>query len=771
MQLNALPAEVLSILLARSNSFIAVDLWKCGDRLLNEKLAIGVLELDLQEVRDVAVVRRLPGCIKHFRRLRSSIITFSGIHALSRINGIRKAITEWTSDLLHLEMHFCNAQKLLLEGHPLLADGSHITLQNTDQLDEMSMEKAFSTSIDGVWSLRDVFPRLETLCLSGGLTGPKFMSDLHLWLLPRTLTRLSLQLPTSNSLHRDLRGLPKTLTDLSLSDRSISADAIRSLPVGIQLRKVNATSLAEDARTLLLREHEKWFPHLEVFALPETTYNDAAAMKVALEHGSWPLNLLTLLFIQTPASQVFEIPLPPRLTELSISRPGHGDVPMVDGEFLRAGTLPPTLKQLTVPEIDWSAVSAELWPPGLASIVSHWHSELFGAFHKLPRSLTAIKMLHLPAKSHLQQMPLNSLLRLNTAQYIEHLKKMGRRMLKTLDNAAWTAIKAEYETSRSRHSIANLQAVEAGWHFGLPLSLRSFIAMHASSEGEPLLDFSVPPRTELVSTPFNRVERLLTTIPPSTKELVILAVRDWRVELAGRAEIEKQKEFWSRSEYAPTSASSGLSPSHSAVGSHVQLSIIDELHTLLPNLTTLRLSGASFWVDLIPCLPRSLTTLIFRAVPSGKVQRLEAEALRDLPANLEVLALHGHQLVPTDNWASFLPQKSLKDIELAGSDIYGPDMLNLPSAVTNLSVHDAIAVTVPHLRQLRIPKLKLSAVNLVAPVVEGRTITHDVNRNLILRTSDLRALRERFNDFPCGKYGPLHNYTVEEIESRIVRAR
>ena len=75
--LSELPEEILSLIFAGNSSFLVIDIWKCGDVVMNYKLTRCIYTITLKDRRSCST-SRWPKCLTAFTRLRSLSLCKAG---------------------------------------------------------------------------------------------------------------------------------------------------------------------------------------------------------------------------------------------------------------------------------------------------------------------------------------------------------------------------------------------------------------------------------------------------------------------------------------------------------------------------------------------------------------------------------------------------------------------------------------------------------------------------------------------------------------------
>lgn len=377
MSLNELPSELLDQILWSERSFLVVELWKCGDKLLNHRLANGgCTQVSLADDR-VYSKSRYPTMLRELRQLRSLNIrrprgSLMGPKLLFRelqlLTPLLESLTLESNDAV---------SSLLNYGKPLPKTPHLWPLVSTQYLRGTS----------NFWDLQSFFPRLQTLgVFEGSFTAANYAGD-------------------------DFAGLPSTLTSFKAPTARIGGDYCRLTCLPEHLQELEAASSNSENRVLLP-------PSLTNILLHPTLHCPNIADMAALPRG-----LTGTIEIDSPVPDTLHH-LPPTITKLCIED-GYLSSPTLQGQWpphlteisisqhilfrstWTASTLrilPRTLKILDLGAEfnDWKGVRDDLaagkecWPPRLSELSICFHDDTAETyedkfFSLMPRTATTVR--------------------------------------------------------------------------------------------------------------------------------------------------------------------------------------------------------------------------------------------------------------------------------------------------------------------------------------------------------------------------------------------
>lgn len=382
LHLAAFPSELLGFILSfSSSSYMVLRLWKCGDSLLNSRLARGVTDVEI--TASDLVSNNLPSLLFSLKSMR---------HLRVRSNYVLLSSKEqWYSALKQLP----STLETLRFGIAT-ADGHYIPFRRLG----FALPETSVTQFD----LGALFPGLLDVSLYDGYTLPSTqfselpstLTRLHVWYsliaskslfvknLPRTLTELDAHVVVSNmtsaqeaAFRQDWLLVPPQLILLDrmdLSDSKIGSDWI---PRGLRIRKLH---IGESPAIANLPP--------KVDALQIHQWMDYKTLSTEPSASDWPsllpreLKALILSCKSSSSSTLFasNLALLPRtLTKLDLKKNRRVDW----------SNLGDAVKDDTPQSIDLTS----LWPPALTSLrleLPSCQSEVLGL---LPRNLRELKVL------------------------------------------------------------------------------------------------------------------------------------------------------------------------------------------------------------------------------------------------------------------------------------------------------------------------------------------------------------------------------------------
>lgn len=646
MWLEHLPTEVLANILNGDSSWASIELWKCGNRLLSSKLVLSGITLVHLDVPGVKECRRLPECLKQFRLSR---VRFTASHIPHGSSTLHEDLRKLHYGLRALEVKCRGALDLLFPVR------QKIVFSETERLicETKVHFKVVRSSIDPTHSnlppLSQVYNRLEHLKIDEICPSSPALEDRIFGLLPRSLTSLHIQgcrAPVNSSL---FDSLPSELTHLSLPPNTIHPLHLRQLP---RFLTSISNCLTEEALALLATggENGPLLPYLASFPCDGRFLAGSPIFQVLASGGRrLPDNMLRLELDGVPKTQIFSL-LPKNIQSLSLTN-AHSKFDLCSG-FLEQ-IYSSLLTVLAVDTVDWSEMSASLWPQNLTALTVR-SSPTFGShcFYKLPRSLVLLKvnanLLVPPSEPNSEECN-------NRAS----LMLQGRILLNSLEKVEWQKYRLKLENRSERLAEGEWSAVrrqfdsiEGGALLGLPLRMRSLELggmRHTSG-----LNLSLPPwltEARLESVAEIKCEEFFSSLPPTLTRLVLNPpYHDYLDEPS----------CWE--------VLSGEDPALSALYKSSLLSL-----------------SLSFWASpsapsIIKYLPRDLRELEFNAMEAT----FKAETWRDLPPSLERLQLRCFAIDRDGCPMSSLP-KTLTCFDLNDASINGSDLAHLPPNIESLS--------------------------------------------------------------------------------------
>lgn len=641
MKFEDFPLELLKqILNGDENSYVVVDLWKCGSSVLNGKLARGgvtdVCLIDKTEIEHCS--SRWPRFLKELKLERLVIKTKNS--ALCSLETLRSELKKLNRGLKELKIAAIGADLAFF------GNGKASTAEDADDEPRPAKRsKNFETEDsdlkhEELWNLDLTWPSLERLSVKGETHGSGTIDTRVFAVLPRSL--LHLTLPTIfTRTPRDFSTLPPNLQTLRLRFETLDHKALKLLPNTIT---DIGLSLTEDAQ-LKLATRPHLLPNLKDFPFID---EDEANSELKLFYGdctskiSWPANLKVLSFCETNAEEIFSknITLPPQLQTLHIAC-SYSDYD-ITAKWLRK--ISHSLTSLRVDKIKWKEIDATMWPPLLT--IMRLNDQHFRPlhFHKLPRTLITLDLGYFGCGSNSSP----------AFKLPEHLHA-GRTSLSGNDKELWDTIKPtlikQGHLFPTGDATAYIEAVENGRLFGLPLTLKELIL--TSYDHQDCFNLLTPPQvTKLqITFPANKIAAgFLELVPPSLTDLKFITneQHEGNLELL----VAKSKP-----------GSSALSKAK--------------------NLRRVRFpaSDAKSTAAIVKHLPRELQDLHIEDMN----RMLKCEIARFLPPTLTRLSHHGRSISSRKNWVDLLPS-TLIELELPYCYVLGSEFARLPRNLSILCV-------------------------------------------------------------------------------------
>lgn len=483
MKLNDLPLDALRSIFDGENSFLVIELWKCGDWLLNEKLSKGAVKnMKLIARYIIDSPSRWPRVLK-FLRLNS--LSIESIESLGSVEMVREELCSLKKGLTRLEYRNLTVNMAIF-GATTGIDCRRCRALPLPSNDPSPMQQDEDPNLEFI-KLSMIFPKLKEL--SCGVPTQKLKNDaLEDWsrscgqphpksiaALPRTLISLRIPVRSKDASALELKNLKKleTFGVHHPSNVMIPHSVIMQLPKTIV--EIDASLSLETHEYLWSDESERKFPNLVLWRIPLDSNADLSKMR-------WPPLLKSLCLPEFYLGSA----LPP-FSEEVISlhcRSFRG--------FPRLPTLPSYLTSLNCPELDFAALAqGDFWlPKTLTSLTLFKQREVdFRHFHLLPRGIKSLDV---------TTFRVNVLPVVPTAEAIaadiSHFADLARKSLSKSDRKTWSHIKKlSKSSSDGTFSCRNLQEIKSGHHFGLPLGLTTLL-LHIDNLTEvEYFNIAVPP--------------------------------------------------------------------------------------------------------------------------------------------------------------------------------------------------------------------------------------------------------------------------------------
>ena len=637
MELSSLPIDVFRLIFNGPNSVLAIQLWKSGDRRLAHQLANGgVTEMDLRHRLAKIAHSRWPKMLKYLKLSSLSIEA----NLSDSIETLRKELCSLHRGLRELAIHnpigplgtFCLALFQRLEG-PHEAIPPAVIESNGAQTLNLS---------SNYLRLCNVFPELTVLSVTSN-AGLIELSPEHLQLLPRQLTSLKLfaVLPMQCS------GLPPRLTSLELSsDREVYLDSIISgFPstlqhIDIQPSKASFCYLLSD-------DGIKRFPTLQLRFCPRICFMASQIDKLP-SYAMWNrVQTLEMPQYTTPPPLGNGFVLPSSLTSLCL--------PELDDFNIAVHPLPKMLTHLEVGELNWEPIKSNhfLFPISLRSFATQKAPAGVRHFYLLPRKLEHLEWRKFDA--------LGATLNQPDSLFLDFIVQFT----KATDGKILDAMHEESIQHPSlTYSSDNIRAIQHGYHFGLPLTLKS-LDLQILYGVTPL---TMPPHLTTAilgkgSAPYPRY--LLQSLPPSLTKLQIFPSSQEGYQpfcTESKTIVHPSTAHPSTRAHGTTHPSTGSSPSSALALQH----------------STSQQSPSG----LVELLPRGLKHLISQSVEVQTWYTMRGLAL--LPQGLVSLHLFSTSgIAYTPGWVEILPKTITElSVELW---IFGEDLHLLPPSLVDLT--------------------------------------------------------------------------------------
>lgn len=385
--LNTLPSTIFGLILDGSDrSCLILDLWKCGNRLLNGKISQGVTEVHLSHpsfrmFRVQEAPRSLyPRILSNLHNLRS--LTIETRANLTRFPAEGQLeLCKLPLSLERLVIRSPDAEYGLLNFAPESAE-SHSPYIVTD----------YPRGPSRYWKIASYWPRLHTLEIAGGNPSPE-LSDLAG--LPDSLTSLTSSARTHRTPFMHL--LPRHLVRLEMDADASVLDFSQAPPSLEYISAVSATSMQKDNSIVSF-----------IASLPASLHLGTLRLSTWSSHYAQALSQVNLdiLYLQgkmgSPIADTehWIAELPRSLKQLHLPVMGVSLSPL----FAHVPELPPGLTKLDINanNTDWDGLEGfiersggveKYWPkslrfftycPSTAPTVAH--------FDLLPASLTSLRI-------------------------------------------------------------------------------------------------------------------------------------------------------------------------------------------------------------------------------------------------------------------------------------------------------------------------------------------------------------------------------------------
>ena len=639
MHLQDLPGAILRHILNGENSWCAIELWKCGNRTLNARLANkGVTNIMLR-ARHRASTSRWPRCLSFFKLEHLSVLHLAG--PLGTPATLRRELKKLPDTLITLKIH----------GYPLTeaifpTPNSSPQVLPSDDLDATQPPSKRPKSVENeddsrihtmAWNLDTTWPRLERLELAS--FSEHRLPSATFSLLPRSLTYFMCRSRLTKPFN-DLSQLPAGLQTLDLRCESIRYETMLTLP----------KSLTDVRDSLDMEAAAVWTASPSILPLLQRFTWELSPPTPSPPALPFSESLIDVAFIGFVTSVPPLSQLPSKLTRFSTH------VKSCTFSTRQIASLPRTLERLFVWRMEWTGMKRSDFPPQLRELESHiMLGFCYDSYSSLPRTLTFLGFRPASALP-----PITS-----TTTELQELKVIGRQCL-ALDQERWSFAKSKLYKSGARRE-AYIARVEDGQLFGLPLGLTTL----PFTPADGCQHFLLPPLVEhyKIDTVTLTDRETLSLIPPSEAFCVNIS-----------ASIPSQFDTVS---VIPTESSlyhSEITRLELSIDLYRSLSLNILLRCLPPTLTYLVLrSSIDATTDELQYLPASLTSLTL------SVRILNPEAanwLGLLPRKLRTLHLLPEVLI-RGAWLPQLPQ-NLTVLDVTFIDVTLSDLRALPPTMNSV---------------------------------------------------------------------------------------
>lgn len=486
MNLNALPIALLAQILSFEVGHGAIELWKCGDGLLNYKLSQGGVESVYLRDCNPLSSSRWPRALQHFRKLR--VLTVVRTSRLDLPEVLRKQLQLLPPTLESLYLSFWDVPEAFLSDQAAdfnLAQFFASTTESEDATPQTASSPA-SSPTTYMWDVAAAFPKLRSLhlydisrpCSYCPFTTADFIH------LPQSLQHMSFNLLKSAWQPNESTRYPPGLTALHLNRNAFTAPLLLTLPAG--MTSIDYLAGNTFCETSLLAPCYDSLTSMRPLrgGVPPSSYTKPG--------WRWPPNLTTLTIMPDPS--IMPPTLPDSLTFVMV-------LGIASAAFIRA--LPRTLATLDINILDhWSEVSRSDWPSLRRLALTSCPNFTINDFARLPRSLEKLDVI---------------------------LANRGGEYDDIAASCTMTIAQIEDEISGSAQSIkpAILDSIIKGWHFGLPLKLKSLRLLSSHHTGRTNL--TIPPfltDLKLGERFCNDFNLLAETLPPTITSISLSQINE-----------------------------------------------------------------------------------------------------------------------------------------------------------------------------------------------------------------------------------------------------
>lgn len=433
MNLSALPVAILAQILNFHVQNSAIELWKCGDSLLNYKLSTGGVEHIFLSDSNPLSTSRWPRVLSNFRKLRFLIVVRTNA-PFDLPEVIRKQLRLLPPTLETLQITCWEAAEAFLseEAADVNLDAFYTLAAESEDATHQLPASMVSTTPVHMWDMTSAFPNLKILGVNNAaklssycpFTGADFVQ------LPRSLQNLTFHIGYPPWKLTESTQYPPGLTHLWIRHESISEHLIPTLPSS--MTSIDAITRGNFYGSIL---HAPCFDSLTQIR----PLQGGVPIAVYTQKGwKWPPHLSELWIV------LDESLIPPTLPDsLTLLRTNGCASPA----FIRS--LPRSLTGMSLSSLsNWSNIQREDWPRLSKLHLSNCRNFTIANFKCLPRSLENLNLFLSDAD----------------ADYDTFAASCAMSVAQ---------VEAEISGSAERIQPAILDSICKGWHFGLPLNLKT----------------------------------------------------------------------------------------------------------------------------------------------------------------------------------------------------------------------------------------------------------------------------------------------------------
>ena len=363
--ITSLSPDILGLILyGRSSSYLLINLWKCGDRKLNEMLSKSVVYVHLSDYFKRSN-SRWPKLLSELRQLRYLSIDRSSYPLKNTLSELSAEIQRLPPSLTTLKLQFANV---------------HLALLNCDSTPDNSIKTQYERGLSRLVDMNRLLPRLQTLKLfDKPKSAPIEFADFAG--LPDGLTSLSTRAIRIFDNNTSLTPLPRSLTELKAKvtcyDNKKTDFSVFPLSLTyIKRLKLPLAHLPAHIRVTEILPFDR-----QIVVRPSTTHLAFAYRADYNVHQPWSSVL-------PPNLTVLELNHNFELTEESLS--------LLPATLLCIGKFP-MLDAKPVSEEPQNAKFVSLWPPRLETLAVRCRPDCTSL---LPKTLTELRAMLDPDWNH-----------------------------------------------------------------------------------------------------------------------------------------------------------------------------------------------------------------------------------------------------------------------------------------------------------------------------------------------------------------------------------